>query len=106
MPPRGNTRNLNSTTPVLPPVPWLIRISEVFAEFAKEIVSALGGEISKKLGCEYYLIQTRDPAAIHQSEAAIYLRWNLPVDHAWPCNPEKMEGFVEKSSPGDVAEIW
>ncbi len=98
MPLCGNTRNLNSTPPVLPPVPWLIRISEVFAEFATEIVSALGGEISKKLGSEYYLIQTRDPAAIHQSEAAIYLRWNLPVDHAWPCNPENMEGFVEKAA--------
>ncbi len=98
IPPLGNTRNLNSLTPVLPLAPWLIRISEVFAEFASEIVSALGGEVSKKLGSEYYLIQVRDPAAVHQSEAAIYLRWNLPVDHAWPCNPEKMEGFVEKAA--------
>ena len=98
MPPLGNTRNLNSLTPVQPPVSWLIRISEVFAEFATAIVEALGGEISKKLGSEYYLIQVRDPTAVHQSEAALYLRWNLPVDHAWPCNPEKMEGFVEKAA--------
>ncbi len=61
-------------------------------------MKGLGGEISKKLGSEYYLIQTPEPAAIHQSQAACYLRWNLPVDHAWPCNPEKMEGFVEKAA--------
>lgn len=58
----------------------------------------LGAEISKKLGSEYYLIRTRDPAAIHRSDAVGYLRWNLPVDHTWPCNPEKMEGFVEKAA--------
>ncbi|MES2922602.1 MAG: SAM-dependent methyltransferase [Verrucomicrobiota bacterium] len=61
-------------------------------------MSALGGEISKKLGSEYYLVQTRNPDAIQQSDAAGYVRWNLPVDHAWPCNPEKMEGFVEKAA--------
>ena len=87
-----SSRILNS------PIPWLIRISETFADFSADIVKGLGGEIAKKLGSEYYLIQTADPAAIHHSEAASYLRWNLPVEHAWPCNPEKMEGFV------DVAE--
>lgn len=89
---------MNSPAPDLPPAQWLIRISEVFEEFSTDIVKGLGGEISKKLGSEYYLIQTKDPAAIHQSESAIYLRWNLPLDHAWPCNPEKMEGFVEKAA--------
>ncbi len=98
IPAPGNTRNLDSLPPVLPPATWLIRISEVFAQFSVNIVNALGGEISKKLGSEYYLIQTRDPAAVHESEAASYLRWNLPVEHAWPCNPEKMEGFVEKAA--------
>lgn len=89
---------MDSPAPDPPPATWLIRISETFAEFSPEIVKGLGGEIAKKLGSEYYLIQTRDPAAIHQSEVASYLRWNLPVDHAWPCNPEKMEGFVEKAA--------
>jgi 23S rRNA C2498 (ribose-2'-O)-methylase RlmM len=89
---------VNSPAPDLPPAPWLIRISEVFAEFSNDIIQALGGEISKKLGSEYYLIQTKNPASIHQSEASKYLRWNLPIDHAWPCNPEKMDGFVEKAA--------
>ena len=87
-------------TPTLdsPPAIWLLRISETFADFSPEIVADLGAEISKKLGSEYYLVRTRDPEVIHQSDAAGYLRWNLPVDHAWPCNPEKMEGFVEKAA--------
>lgn len=81
-----------------PPAKWLIRISEVFSEFADEVVQGLGAETTKKLGSEYYLIQTPGPEAVHQSEAAKFIRWNLPLEHAWPCNPEKMEGFVEKAA--------
>jgi hypothetical protein len=77
---------------------WLIRISEVFEAFAPEILAGLSGGISKKLGSEYYLIQASDQSALHQSEASKFVRWNLPVEHAWPCNPEKMEGFVEKAA--------
>ncbi len=75
--------------------PWLVRISEVFADFSAEIVHGFGGEISKKLGSEYYLIRGQKLDALHDSQ---YLRWNLPVEHAWPCNPEKMEGFIEKAA--------
>ncbi len=70
----------------------------VFAEFSGDIIKCLGGEFFKKLGSEYYLIQTRNPAAIHRSAASMFLRWNLPVEHAWPCNPEKMDGFIEKAA--------
>jgi 23S rRNA (cytidine2498-2'-O)-methyltransferase len=77
---------------------WLIRISEVFSEFTGEIIGETGGEDLKKLGSEYHLIRISDQAAILSSEAAKYIRWNLPVDHTWPCNPEKMDGFVEKAA--------
>lgn len=87
-----------TTTTAPPSVPWLIRISETFADFSPEIIQALGGKISKKLGTEYTVIQTTTPAAIHQSDAACYLRWNLPIEHSWPCNPEEMDGFVEKAA--------
>lgn len=70
----------------------------MFADYSGDIVKGLDGEISKKLGTEYYLIQLPDPNAVKQSPAAGFLRWNLPVEHAWPCNPEKMEGFVEKAA--------
>jgi 23S rRNA (cytidine2498-2'-O)-methyltransferase len=89
---------LDSSSPTSSPAKWLVRISEVFADYSGDIVKGLAGEISKKLGTEYYLIQLPDPAAIRQSQAAGFLRWNLPVEHAWPCNPEKMEGFVEKAA--------
>ncbi|MEO5913730.1 MAG: SAM-dependent methyltransferase [Luteolibacter sp.] len=89
---------MDSISPASPPASWLIRISEIFAGFSTEIIEGLGASLGKKLGSEYYLIQLPDSAAIHSSEAAKYLRWNLPVDHAWPCNPEKMEGFVEKAA--------
>jgi hypothetical protein len=81
-----------------PSAAWLVRISEVFEGFAQDIVQGLAGEISKKLGSEYYLIQTSDPSLLLRSDASKFVRWNLPVEHAWPCNPEKMEGFVEKAA--------
>jgi len=88
-------------TAVLPdqsPATWLIRISEVFADFSGEIVEGLGGQLLRKLGTEYQLIQVAGAVGVRGSEASKYLRWNLPVEHAWPCNPEKMEGFVEKAA--------
>ena len=93
-----NCRILDSPKPEPAPATWLIRISEVFSEFSTDIVKDLGGEIAKRLGSEYYLVHVPDPAAVHRESIARYLRWNLPVEHAWPCNPEKMEGFVEKAA--------
>ena len=80
------------------PANWLIRVSEVFTEFTEEIIRGLGGKSSKKLGSEYFVIQTGDPSALRDSEVAKFVRWNLPVQHSWPCNPEQMEGFVEKAA--------
>lgn len=77
---------------------WLVRISEVFAGFSAEIVTSLGGTVAKKLGTEYVLIDLPEGATPQGADASGCLRWNLPLDHAWPCNPEKMEGFVEKAA--------
>ncbi len=76
----------------------MIRLSEVFTEFSPEIFASLGGQISKKLGSEYYLMETLASAGMRSSDASRYLRWYLPLEHAWPCNPEKMQGFVEKAA--------
>lgn len=75
------------------PAKRLIRISEVFADFSADIAAASGGSVLKRMGNEYYLIEAKTLA-----DASWLVRWNLPVDHAWPCNPEKMEGFVEKAA--------
>lgn len=89
---------LETPAPVTSPATWLIRISEVFADISGEVLQEIGGKLSKKLGSEYYLIQTARPAAIHDSAGAKFIRWNLPIEHAWPCNPETMDGFVEKAA--------
>lgn len=81
-----------------PAASWLVRLPEVFADFSGEILATLGATTSKRLGSEYFLIQTVNPAAVRASEAAKFIHWNLPVEHSWPCNPEKMEGFIEKAA--------
>ena len=76
----------------------LIRVSEVFSGLVPEILSILGAEKVKKLGSEFFVFQTETPARITDSPAARFIRWHIPVEHSWPCNPEKMEGFVEKAA--------
>ena len=77
---------------------WLVRIPEIFERVAGEVLGLVGALSSKRLGHDYYLIKTATPAVIHESEVAKFARWNLPVDHAWPCNPRKMDGFIEKAA--------
>ena len=76
----------------------LVRISEVFSGLIPEILGLLGAEKTKRLGSEYYLFQTAIPEAVHDSPAARFVRWHIPVRHSWPCNPEKMDGFIEKAA--------
>lgn len=76
----------------------LIRISEVFAPLIAELMEILGAEKVKKLGSEYYLFQTETPERIQDSAAARFIRFHVPIEHSWPCNPEKMEGFIEKAA--------
>lgn len=76
----------------------LIRISEVFSGLVPEILGMLGAEKVKKLGTEYFLFQTATPELIKDSPAARFVRFYIPVEHSWPCNPEKMKGFIEKAA--------
>ncbi|MES2506045.1 MAG: SAM-dependent methyltransferase [Verrucomicrobiota bacterium] len=78
--------------------PWLVRIPEIFEGISGSILQQFGSSTSTRLGHEYHLIKTLTPKAIHQSEAAKFARWNLPMHHTWPCNPQKMEGFIEKAA--------
>jgi 23S rRNA (cytidine2498-2'-O)-methyltransferase len=47
---------------------------------------------------EYYFIKTHIPEAVRDSTAAQFARWNLPIEHSWPCNPHKMTSFIEKAA--------
>lgn len=76
----------------------LVRISEAFAGIADEVLKQFGAVSCKPLGSEYYWIKTPTPAAVRQSMAAVFARWNLPLDHSWPCNPSKMDGFLDKAA--------
>jgi len=85
--------------PTLPsPAPWLIRVPEVFAEMETEIIAELDAAKLKKIGREFFLIRIAEPALIHDSQAAKFLRWNLPMHHMWPCCPKDTPGFVEKAA--------
>ena len=42
---------------------------------------------------------------MRESEAAIFLRWNLPLEHSWPCQPAKIEGFIEKAAQSLLAKF-
>lgn len=80
------------------PVSYLIRISEVFSGFSGEIIEGLNGKLARQLGSEYFLIHAASEMGMRESDAAKFVRWNLPVHHSWPCNPEKMDGFIEKAA--------
>jgi len=89
---------MSDTSSSMTPAPWLIRIPKVFEEMEAEIIGELAAERLKKLGSEFLLIRLREPSRIQQSEAAKFLRWNMPVQHMWPCCPKETPGFIEKAA--------
>lgn len=80
------------------PTRWLVRIPEVFSGLTGDILERLGVTTSTKLGSEYHLIRLPKAGVLAESEAGIFVQWNLPVEHSWPCCAEKMEGFIEKAA--------
>lgn len=62
------------------------------------ILQALEAEPVKKLGREFHLVRLAKADRLHHSEAAKFLRWNLRVDHSWPCCPQENPGFIEKAA--------
>ena len=87
-----------STTSEPQTVALLMRISGIFSGIADEILQCFAARSVTKLGNEYYLIKELQPDAVRHADASKFVRWNMPVEHAWPCNPAKMEGFVEKAA--------
>lgn len=79
-------------------VPWLIRIPDIFAGLVPELLQRVGASSHKQFGQEYHFIKAANPTAMREPEVAMFLRWNMPVHHAWPCQPQKMEGFIEKAA--------
>lgn len=95
-----------SAAPSSPPAsPWLVRIPEIFEGVAAEVLKRLGADTFTRLGQDFYSVKLPDPAKAWKSEAAKFARWNLPLDHSWPCNPQKMDGFIEKAAQTLLAKF-
>ncbi len=80
--------------------PWLVRVPEIFEGIAPAVLRHFGPATAQatRLGQDYYLLKSASAEAVQRSAAAKFARWNLPMDHTWPCNPQKMEGFIEKAA--------
>ena len=91
----GNLTESSSPISTSTPAPaCLVRISKNFEHFADDIITDLGATLTKRLGQEYFLLKCHNPNTMTNSDAARYIRWNLVMDHAWPCRPEKMKDFM------------
>jgi 23S rRNA C2498 (ribose-2'-O)-methylase RlmM len=77
---------------------WLIRLPEIFTGMESDILSELQAVKTKSLGRDFLLVRSSDPARLRESAAAKFLRWNLPVQHSWPCHPQQTPGFIEKAA--------
>lgn len=84
---------------------WLLRIPEIFSRMAPEILARLGATPVRTLGTEYYLARLEDPGALRSNPAGMFVRWNLPVHHGWPCRPRETEGFIEKAAQALAAKF-
>ena len=78
-------------------IQWLVRIPAVFETVSGVVLERMGANSSKRLGSDYYLIKVSSPWCLSEHEESKFVSWNLPVGHAWPCNPRKMDGFIEKA---------
>jgi hypothetical protein len=73
---------------------WLFRLPEVFDGLSGRVFA--GGAFSTGHG--YWRIATQSPEPPVAEGAEMFIRWMLPVHHAWPCDPEKTAGFIEKAA--------
>jgi len=89
---------LEQTASLSESIPWLIRIPSVFDEFEAEILGGLRARPVKKIGRDFHLVRLAEPDRIRHPEVAKFIRWNLPVDHSWPCCPKETPGFIEKAA--------
>lgn len=83
--------------PASPPPPawWLVRLPAVFADLACDIAP---GASTKDGEGDYHRLAAQGVDLPLPPDSRMFCRWQMPVHHAWPCNPEKTEGFIEKAA--------
>lgn len=87
-----------TATPLPCPRRWLVRLPEVFAPLSAEIIARLDGGKATRLSGEYAIISLAGPEVLRREDAGMFVQWNLPLEHSWPCHPQGMEGFIEKAA--------
>ncbi len=77
---------------------WLVRVPEVFAGVEGEVLAGLGAVGGARLGQEFQVIKVAGVDAIRKSEAGLFVQWNLPLEHTWPCHPASAAASVARMS--------
>jgi 23S rRNA (cytidine2498-2'-O)-methyltransferase len=89
----------SETNPKPAPGRLLLRIPEVFADLAPEILARTGAEAPVSLAGGWHLVKLAEPARVDaRADVSLFVPWRLPVEHSWPCCPEKTEQFIEKAA--------
>ncbi len=79
----------------------LVRVPEALETVLAELLARLGATAIKRLGQDFHLVRCEGPNGLNgAAKEAVLLRWRQRVDHLWPCQPGKVEGFVEKAAQG------
>lgn len=77
---------------------FLIRIPVHFGSLTEELLDEMNAVAVKRLESEYLIIRgtpsdvAADPANLR------FIRWQIPIEHSWPCNPRKMADFLERAA--------
>lgn len=77
---------------------WLLRLPEVFAGVAPAVLEQAGATAPLKLSGGWYAVNLTSLAPASAFDAAMFIAWRMPVEHGWPCCPEKTESFIEKAA--------
>jgi 23S rRNA (cytidine2498-2'-O)-methyltransferase len=77
---------------------WLLRLPEVFADLAPAVLERAGATSPLKLSGGWYAVHLPVPEPGSAEDAALFIAWRMPVEHSWPCCPEKTESFIEKAA--------
>jgi hypothetical protein len=89
---------LSAVSPSGPPPTSLIRIPIHFEAFRNEILGDLGASLIKPLAAEYLLVRMHGAPKLAPLPTPRFVRWMIPMDHLWPCQPRKMADFTEKAA--------
>jgi len=76
----------------------LVRISATFEGVVDEMKMRLGAVEAKKFPGGFRLWRVASLKAMKDSTVSSFIRWMLPMHHIWPCNPAKMDTFIEKAA--------